>query len=52
MMHGSFPRNLDEKQVGNEQSYQHLTFGDMKGVTESTTVAAQDQAVCTNCLKK
>jgi len=51
MMPGSFPRNLDEKQVGNEQSYQQLTFGDIKGVTESTTVAAQDQAICTNYLK-
>ena len=50
-MQGSFPSNLDEKLVGNEQSYQQLTFADIKGVTDSTIVAAQDQAICTNYLK-
>ena len=45
-MKGSFPSNLDEKLVGNEQSYQQLTFADIKGVTDSTIVAAQDQAIC------
>ena len=48
MMHGSFPHNLDKKLVGNKQSYQ---FGDIKGERESTIVAAQDQAICTNYLK-
>jgi hypothetical protein len=42
------PRSLDEKLVDKEQSYQWLKFGDIKGETESTTVAAQDQAVSTN----
>jgi len=27
-------------------------FGDIKGETESTVVAAQDQALSTNCFKK
>jgi hypothetical protein len=50
-MHGQFPRNLDEKLVGNEQSYQWLKFGNIKGETESTIVAAQDQAISTNYFK-
>jgi hypothetical protein len=28
-----------------------VKFGDIKGETESTIVAAQDQAVSTNCFK-
>jgi hypothetical protein len=47
-MHGQFPRSLDEKLVDKEQSYRWLKFGDIKGETESTGVAAQDQAVSTN----
>jgi hypothetical protein len=50
-MHGQFPRNLDEKLVDNEQSYRRLKFGNIKGETESTIVAAQDQAVSTNYFK-
>jgi len=46
------PRNLDEKLVDIEQSYGWLKSGDIKGETESTIVAAQDQAVSTNHLKK
>jgi hypothetical protein len=34
--------------VDNEQSYRWLKFGDLKEETESTVVAAQDQAVNTN----
>jgi len=44
-MHGQFPRNLDEKLVDIEQSYRWLKSGDIKGETESTIVAAQDQAI-------
>jgi len=51
-MHGQFPHNLDEKLVDIEQSYRWLKSGDIKGETESTIVAAQDQAVSTNYLKK
>ena len=51
-MHGQLPRNLDEKLVDIEQSYRWLKSGDIKGETESTIVAAQDQAVSTNYLKK
>jgi hypothetical protein len=51
-MHGQFPHSLDEKLVDKEQSYRWLKFGDIKGETESTTVAAQDQAVSTNYFKR
>ena len=47
-MHGQFPRNLDEKLVDIEQSYRWLKSGDIKAETESTIVAAQDQAISTN----
>jgi hypothetical protein len=50
-MHGQFTRNLDEKLVDNEQSYQWLKFGNIKGETEGTIVAAQDPAISTNCFK-
>jgi hypothetical protein len=51
-MHGKFPRSLDEKLMDKEQSYRWLKFGDVKGETESTIVAAQDQAVSTNNFKR
>jgi hypothetical protein len=38
MMHGQFPRSLDEQLVDKEQSYRWLKFGDIKGETESTIV--------------
>jgi hypothetical protein len=41
----------DKKLVDNEQSYQWLKFGNIKGETESTIVTAQDQAISTNCVK-
>ena len=50
-MHGQFPRNLDEELVDNEQLYRWLKFGDVEGETGNTIVAAQDQAVSTNCFK-
>jgi hypothetical protein len=50
-MNGQFSRNLVEELVDNEQSYRWLTFGNIKGETESTIVAAQDQAISTNCFK-
>ena len=46
------PRNLDETLVDIEQSYRWLKSGDIKGETESTIVAAQDQAISTNYFKK
>jgi hypothetical protein len=51
-MHGQFPRSLDEKLVDEEQSYRWLKFGDIKGETESTIVAVQDQAISTNYFKR
>jgi hypothetical protein len=37
--------------MDNEQSYRWLKFGNIKGETESTAVAAQDQAISTNYFK-
>jgi hypothetical protein len=51
-MRGQFPCSLDEKLVDKEQSYRWLKFGDIKGETESTIVAAQDQAINTNYFKR
>ena len=50
-MHGQLPHNLDEKLIDIEQSYHWLKSGDIKGETEGTIVAAQDQAVSTNYFK-
>jgi hypothetical protein len=50
-MHGQLPRNLHEKLVDIEQSYRWLKSGDIKGETESTIVAAQDQAISKNYFK-
>jgi len=50
-MHGQLPRSLDEKLVDIEQSYRWLKSGDLKRETESTIVAAQDQAISTNYFK-
>jgi len=47
-MHGQFPSYLDEKLVDIEYSYRWLKYGDIKGETESTVVAAQHQATSTN----
>jgi hypothetical protein len=38
--------------VDKEQSYRWLKFGDIKGETESTIVAAQDQAISTNYFQR
>ena len=51
-MHGQLPRNFDEKLVDIEQSYRWLKSGDIKGETERTIVAAQDQAISRNYFKK
>jgi hypothetical protein len=51
-MHGHFPRSTDEKLVDKKQSHRWLKFGDIEGETESTTVAAQDQAISTNYFKR
>jgi hypothetical protein len=50
-MHGKFPHNLEEKLVDKEQSHRWLKFRDMRGKTESTVVAAEDQAISTNYSK-
>ena len=50
-MHGQLPRSLDEKLVDIDQLYRWLKYGDIKGETESTIVAAQDRAISTNYFK-
>jgi len=50
-MHGQLPRNLGEKLVDIEQSYHWLKSRDIEGETESTIVAAQDQAISINYFK-
>jgi hypothetical protein len=50
-MHRQLPRTLDEKLLDIGQSYRWLKYGDIKGETESTIVAAQDQAISTNYYK-
>jgi hypothetical protein len=50
-MHGQLPRSLDKKLVDIEQSYRWLKYGDIKGETESTIVADQDQTISTNYFK-
>jgi hypothetical protein len=47
-MHGQFQCVLDKKLVDKEQSYWWLKFRVIKGETEITIVAAQDQAISTN----
>jgi hypothetical protein len=44
----SFPRNLKEKLLDDEQTYRWIKSGDIKGETESAVLTAQDQAICTN----
>jgi len=51
-MHGQLPRKLDEKLVEIEQSNRWLKSGDIKGETESTIVASQDQEISTIYFKK
>jgi hypothetical protein len=46
--HGQLPRNLDEKLMDIEQSYRWLKSGDIKGETECTILATQDQAISIN----
>ena len=50
-MDGQLPRKLDEKLVDIEHSYRWLKSGDIKGESESTIVAAQDQAIRTDYFK-
>jgi hypothetical protein len=48
---GQTLRKLDEKLSDNEHSYRWLNLEDIKGETESTIVAAQDQAISKSPLK-
>jgi hypothetical protein len=50
-MHRQLPCSLEKKLVDIEQLYRWLKYGDIKGKTKITIVAAQDQAVGTNYFK-
>ena len=50
-MHGQLACNLDGKLVDIEHSNRRIKSGDIKGETERTIVAAQDQAISTNYFK-
>ena len=50
-MHRLLPRKLDEKLVDIEQSFCWLKSGNIKGETESTIIASEDQAISTNYFK-
>jgi hypothetical protein len=50
-MHGQLPHNLDKKLVEIEQSYRWLKSYYIKGETQSTIVAAQDQVISRNYFK-
>jgi hypothetical protein len=46
-----FPHNLEEQLVDKEQLYRSIKFGDIRGETESETVAAQEQEISKTNLK-
>jgi hypothetical protein len=51
-MFGNTSQQRHNNNNNREQSYRWLKFGDIKGETESVILAAQDQAISTNYLKK
>jgi hypothetical protein len=51
VVYGQLLCNLDKKLVDNKQSYRWLKSGDIKGETESTTVAAENQTINTKYFK-
>jgi septation ring formation regulator EzrA len=44
-MHGQYIWNIDSQLISEEDTFLWLTKGDLKAVTESEIVAAQDQAL-------
>jgi hypothetical protein len=51
-MHGQLPRNLDVNLLDIKQSYRWLKSGNIKGETESSIVAAQDQGFLVNLFQE
>lgn len=49
---GNFHVAQIKKLLGKEQSHPRLKFGHVKGETQSTILAAQDQNISTNYLSK
>ena len=51
-MHGQFPRELEKPWVNKAETYSWLKRGKLKGETEATMIAIQDQAIATNYYRK
>ena len=51
-MHGQYAREMKNETVDAELTFQWLKNGSLKGETESLIVAAQDQAISTNYIRK
>lgn len=50
-MHGQYPKRVNEKDVDHQMSNQWLKSGGLKSETEGFIIAAQDQAIKTNCYR-
>jgi len=44
-MHGQYSRNVDRQVISEEDMFQWLSRGDLKGETKSETIVAKDQAL-------
>ena len=47
VMHGQYIRSIDRQLISEEDMFQWLSRGDLKGETESEIIAAQDRALQT-----
>ncbi|KAI5748289.1 hypothetical protein M8J77_023892 [Diaphorina citri] len=51
-MHGQYGKIMKSDHINREQTYKWLTQGRLKGETEGLIIAAQDQAITTNYIKR
>ena len=50
-IHGQYPKRVNEKDVDHQMTNQWLKSGGLKSETEGFIIAAQDQAIKTNCYR-